>query len=107
MKKICLLLIMVFILFGCSTNKPNLGETIIGTWVDQSSYEIQFFKDGKGFIPGVPGKIPDTSFEYSTLDENHITFNLEQSKITVEIRVEGDTLTWKDEIGEVVYHRKK
>jgi len=107
MKKICLLLVMVFILTGCAANKPNLGETIIGTWVDQSGYEIQFFKDGKGFIPGVAGKIPDTNFQYSVKDAGHIIFDIEQSKITVGIEIEGETLTWKDDIGEVIYHRKK
>jgi hypothetical protein len=107
MKKYILLLLVALFLFGCSASKPSLEKAIIGTWVDASGYEIQFFSGGKGFIPGVPDKIPDSDFIYSIVDENHITLDIQETKQTLEIRIEGDTLTWKDDLGEVIYKRTK
>ncbi|HEX7555620.1 MAG TPA: hypothetical protein VF338_03270 [Leptolinea sp.] len=107
MKKYCLFLIMAFILFGCSVQKPTLEKAIIGKWVDKTGYEIHFFTGGKGFIPGVPEKIPDSNFQYSIVDENHISIEIEDTKQTLETKIEGDNLTLKYGQEDVIYKRIK
>jgi hypothetical protein len=107
MKKYCLILIMALILVGCSAAKPSLDKAIVGKWVDKSGYEIHFFEGGKGFIPGVAEKIPDSDFQYSIKDENHITIEVQGTTQTLETRVEGDNLTLKYDQEDVVYTRIK
>jgi hypothetical protein len=107
MKKYCLILIMALILIGCNAAKPSLDKAIIGKWVDKSGYEIHFFEGGKGFIPGVAEKIPDSNFQYSIPDENHVTIDIEGTSQTLESRVDGDNLTLKYDQEDVVYTRIK
>ena len=107
MRKILIALLLLLIFTGCAPKQKTLDQSIIGTWVDSSGYKIQFSSEGKGFIPGVPGKIADSDFVYSVVDEQHISMELQGIKVTVEILIKDDTLTWTDSLGEVNYTRVK
>lgn len=107
MRKTLIVLLLFLVFTGCTSKKSSLDQSIIGTWVDSSGYKIQFFSGGKGFIPGVPGKIPDSDFVYSIIDEQHINVELQGIKVTIEIQINDNTLTWKDSLGEVTYNRVK
>jgi hypothetical protein len=85
----------------------SLGNEVLGTWVNSNGFRIEFRSGGSGFIPGVPGAIPDSTFSYSIIDDTHIQINLQGQIQTIEIRVTGDQLTWKDALGEVTYQRVK
>jgi len=104
MKKILIVLVLFLLLTGCAS-KNSLDQAILGTWTDSSGYKIQFFVGGRGFIPGVPGKIPDSDFTYAIIDEQHITLETQGIKVTIEIHIKDDILTWKDSLGEVTYNR--
>jgi hypothetical protein len=108
MKRIFLALITVLLLMtSCAPAKKSLGSEILGSWVNKDGYSIQFKDGGTGFIPGVPGKIPDSIFTYTVTDDSHINIDLEGSVQTIEILISGNQLTWKDDLGEVVYTRVK
>ena len=107
MKRFLVFLLCAILLAACSPSKSRLKDAIIGTWTDAQGYSIQFKPDGRGFIPGVEGKIPDTNFTYSILDESHIQIDMQGRTFAIEIRIEDDQLTWKDEIGEVLYKRTR
>src|SRR5574341_1433439 len=101
------LTIVLLLLASCSRQKNSLADDILGTWENTSGYTIQFKEAGIGFIPGVVGKIPDSNFIYTVMDESHIQMTLQGQKFTVEITIDGDQLTWKDTLGEVSYTRVK
>jgi hypothetical protein len=108
MKRILLFLVMVLlVLTACAQAKKSLGDDILGTWKDKDGYTIQFKSGGSGFIPGVAGSIPDTNFLYSIVDDSHVKIELPGQSQTVEIVINGDQLTWKDDLGEVAYTRVK
>lgn len=108
MKRTFLVLVIVLLLLAsCSGQKNNLADDILGTWENDSGYTIQFKEAGIGFIPGVAGKIPDSNFIYTIMDESHIQMILQGQEFTVEITIDEDQLTWKDELGEVPYTRVK
>ncbi len=99
--------IAVLLLTACAQPKKTLSEEILGTWVNKDGYSIQFQAGGSGFIPGVAGKIPDSTFVYYITDESHIEVSFQGKKLPVEITINGDQLTWKDDLGEVAYTRVK
>jgi len=101
------LTIALFLLTSCSEPKNTLADDILGTWKNTSGFTIQFNSGGVGFIPGVAGKIPDSSFKYTVMDESHIQINLQGQEFTIEVTIDGDQLTWKDNLGEVSYTRVK
>jgi len=107
MKRFLVFLLCVILLTACAPSKSRLKDAIIGTWTDSQGFSIQFKPNGNGFIPGVEGNIPDTNFAYSILDESHIQVDMQGRTFTIGIRIEDDQLTWKDEIGEVLYKRAK
>jgi hypothetical protein len=108
MKRILIALgIALLLLTSCSSSPKKLTEDIVGTWKNTSGYTIQFKSGGAGFIPGVAGKIPDSSFIYTVMDESHIQMNLQGQLVTIGITINGDQLTWKDDLGEVSYTRVK
>jgi hypothetical protein len=84
-----------------------LKEKILGTWENTSGFTIQFNSGGTGFIPGVAGEIPDSSFTYTVVDESHIQMNFQGQAFNIEITINDDQLTWKDNLGEVTYTRVK
>jgi len=101
------IMIALFLLTSCSQPKNTLAEEIIGTWENTSGFTIQFNSGGTGFIPGVAGEIPDSSFSYTLVDESHIQMNFQGQLFTIEITINDDQLTWKDNLGEVSYTRVK
>lgn len=108
MKRIVFALaIALFLLTSCSGKKNSLPDEILGTWKNTSGYTIQFKSGGIGFIPGVPGAIPDSNFTYTVKDESHIQMDVQGQVVTIQITINGDQLTWTDELGEVSYTRVK
>jgi len=101
------LAIVLLLLTSCTSQKNKLAEEILGTWENTSGFTIEFKSGGTGFIPGVAGEIPDSSFSYTVVDESHIQMNFQEQLFTIEITIDGDQLTWKDELGEVLYTRVK
>ena len=102
-----LLVLAVLILSACQPGKPALATVIVGNWVNAAGYAIEFRAGGEGNIPGVEGKIPETSFKYLIADEEHITIDLGDQKYTIQITIDGDTLTWTDKMGVEIYTRVK
>ncbi len=108
MKRIFFAFITVLLLMtSCAPAKKTLADEILGSWVNKDGYSIQFKEGGTGFIPGVPGKIPDSAFTYTITDNTHIIIDLEGQVQTIQIQISGDQLTWKDDLGEVAYTRVK
>jgi hypothetical protein len=101
------LTVIMLVAVGCAPAKKSLGDEILGTWKNSEGFTIEFRPNGSGFIPGVAGKIPDSSFYYTVVDSNHIQIDLGGQKQAIEISVDGDQLTWKDQLGEVKYTRVK
>lgn len=110
MKRLVILCLFILIAFsGCTTQDKQTGlkEELVGKWESTDGYEVEFFVDGTGFIPGVAGSIPDNTFEYSVDDETHITLSMGDQSFAIEVMIDGNELTWKDSLGEVSYTRKK
>jgi hypothetical protein len=108
MKRIFLFFaVVLLVLTSCAQAKKSLGDQIQGTWKDKDGYTIQFNSGGNGFIPGVAGKIPDSNFVYSIVDDPHVKIDLQGQSQTIEIVITGDQLNWKDALGEVNYTRVK
>lgn len=106
-RTILFLSILLLVLTSCAQAKKSLEDDIQGTWKDKDGYTIQFKPGGEGFIPGVAGSIPDSTFVYSIVDDSHIKIDLQGQSQTIEILISGDQLTWKDQLGEVIYTRVK
>ncbi len=100
-------LLAAMLLASCAPAKITLVDDILGTWKNNEGYTIQFKDGGTGFIPGVPGKIADSSFTYTVTDNSHINIDVGGHIQTIEIHISGDQLTWKDDLGEVAYTRVK
>ena len=108
MKRVLLSLTIVLILLAaCSAPQKSLADELLGTWMNTDGYTIEFQPAGNGFIPGVPGKIPDSKFIYSIRDDSHIVIEFEGHESTIEILIDEDQLTWKDDLGVVSYTRVK
>lgn len=101
-----LLILFSLLLTACQPEPTGLAKDIVGNWVNAGGYTIEFYKDGKGLIPGVEGRIPLTSFKYTIVDEQHISIDLGTQAFTIEVKIEGDRLTWIDQLGEEIYTRK-
>ncbi len=108
MKRALFLLTIAFtLLAACAPAKKSLQDEILGTWVNDQGYSIQFKDGGSGFIPGVPGKIPDSLFTYVVTDDSHIHIDLQGQIQIIGIKISGDQLIWQDDLGEVTYKRVK
>jgi hypothetical protein len=109
MRKIIVFVLMLAVvsLSACAPARPSLENALQGSWQDAQGFQIEFRSGGKGFIPGVAGKIPDTNFTYQIIDEQHVLMNAEGQQVSIEFHVDGDKLTWKDSLGEVIYTRVK
>jgi hypothetical protein len=97
-------LLAILILSACT---PPLENAIVGTWANTAGYTIEFKANGEGQIPGVANQIPAVTFKYVLVDQTHISIDLGTQKYTIEVKVEGDKLTWKDQLGEEIYTRVK
>ena len=89
--------ITVFLLQVTVFSRPPLVTTIVGKWVNSQGGVMMFNADGTGFIPGLEGQtppIPATSFTYSIPDATHIRLVVDGRPVVIEVKVEGDQLTW-------------
>lgn len=106
-------LLWVFILFmAACASQPSVPprQAIVGKWVNAKGYSISFYANGTGFVPGVDEQIPATNFDYAFTDERHIQLTMTgQTPIVVEIKIDGDQMTWSNQTGNVafVYTRAK
>lgn len=107
MKKFIFISLLFLTLVACSPGNSSLEDAIIGTWENPSGFQVQFYSGGAGFFPGVPEHITDSDFAYTIVDQNHLVIDFQGEKFTIEIYIEGDTLTWKDSLGEVIYQQVK
>jgi hypothetical protein len=88
-----------------------IEKAIVGQWINDQGGKIHFYADNTGFIPGIEAEIepiPDSRFTYYFRDKTHLGIVLEgQSAIVVEIKIEGDKMTWRSQINnaEFVYKR--
>ena len=101
------LILLSLMLAACAEAPHSLATDLLGTWQDKQGFKIEFRNSGAGFIPGVAGSIPDSTFSYKIIDEQHVEMDAQGQKATIEFHIDGDQLTWKDAIGEVIYTRVK
>ena len=106
-KLIFMLTIILLALTSCAPAKKHLAQDILDNWKNSDGYTIEFRSGGNGFIPGVAGKIPDSDFTYTIIDESHVQIDVQGQQQTIEITIAGDQMTWKDDLGEVAYTRVK
>ena len=109
MKKIFIFALILFAvsLTACTPERPSLESTLLGTWQDSQGFQIEFRSGGVGYIPGVDGNIPNSNFTYQIIDGQHVQIETQGQQVTIELIVDGDKLTWKDKLGEVIYYRLK
>jgi len=92
---------------------PPIEKAIVGQWVNAQGGAIYFYADNTGFIPGIEAgaePVPDSKFTYYFQDKTHLGIVMEgQSAIVIEIRIEGDKMTWRSRINntEFVYQRAR
>lgn len=89
---------------SCSLWTRPLQEEIVGTWVNAEGYEVEFYPDGRGFIPGEDGAIPipDSPFTYRIEDESKLFLTLmDGTTLELEVAIEDDTMTWASQIAEI------
>lgn len=120
------LFVFLLLLLGmtaCTALQASPEQAITGKWVNSGEGEINFNRDGTGFVPGVEGKIPAYQFTYNFKDETHLAINIAnlptveadslpivgQGEIVVAIKIEQDKMIWRDSSGDVefVYQRAK
>lgn len=113
---VVLMLVLLILILGvtaCAPAETSPEKAIVGNWVNAQGGEIYFYADNTGFIPGLAESaesIPDYKFTYSFQDKTHLRITLEgQPAVVVEIKIEGDKLTWGSQHGnpEYVYTRAK
>ena len=106
-------LILILGIAACAPARISPEKAIVGKWVNAQGGEVYFYEDKTGFIPGLAGaaeQIPDVRFTYYFQDKTHLAIVVEgQPAIIVEIKLEGDKLTWITQSGsnEYVYTRVK
>ncbi len=91
-------LVAVLGMAACAPAEPSLEKAIVGQWTNPQGGVIHFYADKTGFIPGDEGQtpaIPSVKFSYNLQDETHLGIKMDgQESIVVEIKLEGDTMTW-------------
>jgi len=113
MAPLLVLLILILGVTACASAELSPEKAIVGKWVNAQGGVVYFYADNTGFIPGLAGSvepIPDSKFTYYFQDKTHLRIVLEgQPAIVVEIKIEGDKLTWVTQYDnlEYVYTRAK
>lgn len=113
MKRYIVVLLSLFLgVTACAFLKPSPQQMIIGKWINSGGGEINFYKDGTGFVPGFTGEgpieIPSLQFTYGFKDDTHLVINManlpladttdlpmaKQQEIVMGIKIEDDKMTW-------------
>jgi hypothetical protein len=98
---LCLaLLLFVMTACGSVTASPlqsaSPQQSIVGNWANVQGGMITFYANGTGFVPGIKDSIADSRFTYAFPDKTHMQISMAgQTAISVEIKIEGDTMTWR------------
>ena len=90
-------LVLIFLLSSCSFGGRPLSEDIVGRWINAEGYEVEFYADGQGFIPGLEGEIPipDTPFSYRIEGGSKLLLTLaDGTTLELQVTIEGDRMTW-------------
>lgn len=94
-------------LAACAPDQPSPEKAIVGQWVNSQGGVIYFYADKTGFIPGDEGQtppIPSVKFSYYFQDETHLGIKMDgQNPVVVEIKLEGDKMTWLNRANDVEY----
>ena len=100
-------LMTAFGLAACAPDQPPPEKAIVGQWVNSQGGVIYFYADKTGFIPGDEGQtlpIPSVKFSYYFQDETHLGIKMDgQSPLVIEIKLEGDKMTWYDHATETEF----
>jgi hypothetical protein len=89
--------IAVFLIPLASPARPSPAAAIVGKWVNGKGGVIVFHSDGTGSIPGFEGEalaVPSATFSYDFPDPTHLRLKVNGETFVVEIKQEGDQLTW-------------
>jgi hypothetical protein len=88
-------------------DQPSLEKAIVGEWANPQGGIVYFYADKTGFIPGDEEQtppIPSVKFSYSFPDETHLAINMDgQNPVVIEIKLEGDKMTWLNRANDVEY----
>jgi len=92
---------------ACASPSLPPQKAIVGQWVNAQGGTIYFYEDNSGFIPGAEGQtpeIPSSKFTYYFKDDTHLGIVMGgESAIVVEIKIEGDKMTWLNRLNGVEY----
>lgn len=112
-----ILLLILLAMTACFSPAPSPEQEIIGKWVNSKGGEINFYKDGTGYVPGIEGQatgnIPSLQFIYEFKDETHLVINMaalpkaNQQDIVVEVEIKNDTMTWHSHTGAVEFEYRR
>jgi hypothetical protein len=106
-------LIITLGLAACVPAEVSPEKAIVGKWMNAQGGTIQFNADKTGLIPGLEEgvePIPDTPFTYYLQDDTQLEIVMAgQAPVVVEIKIDGDKLTWRGQADstEYVYRRAK
>jgi hypothetical protein len=94
-------------LAACAPDQPPPEQAIVGQWVNSQGGVIYFYADKTGFIPGDEGQtppIPSVEFSYYFQGESHLGIKMDgQNPVVIEIKLEGDKMTWLNRASNVEY----
>jgi hypothetical protein len=81
---------------------PAPQKAVVGRWTNSHGGTVDFYANGKGFIPGVSGVISDTNFSYTFPDSQHVSIDMSGQALTVGIKIAGDKMTWSNGLNNTV-----
>jgi hypothetical protein len=93
--------IVSLLVSGCSLWTPPLDEQIVGTWVNEEGYEVEFYPNGQGFIPGLEGDfpIPDAPFSWRIEGGPKLYLTLSDgTTLELELTIQDDRMIWASQI---------
>lgn len=98
-----LVVVLPLVLSSCSMWARPLEEEIVGTWVNAEGYEVEFYPNGEGFIPGVEGDIPipDSPFFYKVEGSTLFLTLVDGTTLELEVTIEDDKMTWASQIADM------
>ena len=94
---------IILMLSACSLWTRPLSEEIVGTWVNEEGYKVEFYPDGQGFIPGLEGDIPipDSPFTYRIEGASTLFLTLtDGTTLELQVTIQEDRMTWISQIAD-------